>query len=95
MCADLPPVLCRGLPASPGCAIGTIVFTSAEAELLRQQGETVILCREETSADDIGGLNAAAGVLTLRGGMTSHAAVVARGMGKVAVTGVGVQGEVK
>ena len=90
-----PPILCRGLPASPGCATGKITFSCTEAEEMKSKGEKVILCREETSADDIGGLYAAAAVMTLHGGMTSHAAVVARGMGKVAVTGVGAQGEVR
>ncbi len=80
-------VLTRGLPASPGAASGEIVFTSAEAERLKHQGRRVILVRHETSPEDIHGMHAAEGILTARGGMTSHAAVVARGMGRPCVAG--------
>ncbi len=82
-------VVARGLPASPGAAVGGIVFTSDAAELRAKAGEKVILVRTETSPDDIHGLHAAQGVLTTRGGMTSHAAVVARGMGKPCIVGCG------
>ena len=82
-------VLATGLPASPGAARGEVVFTSAEAERLKGLGRKVILVRVETSPEDIGGMHAAEGVLTTRGGMTSHAAVVARGMGKPCVSGAG------
>lgn len=82
-------VLTKGLPASPGAASGKVVFTSEEAEKRAHDGESVILCRQETSPEDISGMHAAAGVLTSRGGMTSHAAVVARGMGKACVAGAG------
>ena len=78
-----------GLPASPGAATGEIVFSSDEAEELAAQGRKVILVRVETSPEDIHGMHAAEGILTTRGGMTSHAAVVARGMGKPCVCGVG------
>jgi pyruvate,orthophosphate dikinase len=78
-----------GLPASPGAASGEIVFSSEEAELLNGQGRKVILVRVETSPEDIHGMHAAEGILTTRGGMTSHAAVVARGMGKPCVSGAG------
>jgi len=77
----------KGLPASPGAATGKVVFSAEEAEKFAEQGEQVILVRPETSAEDVGGMNAAQGILTNRGGMTSHAAVVARGMGKPAVVG--------
>jgi pyruvate,orthophosphate dikinase len=77
----------RGLNASPGAASGTLVFDSDEADARAKRGEAVILAREETSADDIHGIFAARGVLTARGGMTSHAAVVTRGLGKPAVVG--------
>lgn len=77
----------QGLPASPGAASGTIVFDADRAELARDQGEKVILVREETKPEDIHGFFAAQGVLTSRGGKTSHAAVVARGMGKPCVAG--------
>ncbi len=80
-------VLTRGLPASPGAASGEIVFTSADAEKLKNQGRRVILVRHETSPEDIHGMHAAEGILTARGGMTSHAAVVARGMGRPCVAG--------
>ncbi|MGB3833896.1 MAG: pyruvate, phosphate dikinase [Mesorhizobium sp.] len=82
-------VIGAGLPASPGAATGEIVFTSDEAEDLRAQGRKVILVRVETSPEDIHGMHAAEGILTTRGGMTSHAAVVARGMGKPCVSGAG------
>ncbi|MBC6404775.1 MAG: pyruvate, phosphate dikinase [Rhodospirillales bacterium] len=79
----------RGLPASPGAASGTVVLTADEAERRAAAGEAVILCRVETSPEDIHGMHAAAGILTARGGMTSHAAVVARGMGRACVAGAG------
>src|SRR4051794_23267479 len=82
-------VIATGLPASPGAASGEIVFSSDEAELLKSQGHKVILVRVETSPEDIHGMHAAEGILTTRGGMTSHAAVVARGMGKPCVSGAG------
>ncbi len=82
-------VLTKGLPASPGAASGKIVFTADEAERLSNAGEKVLLCRQETSPEDIHGMHAATGILTSRGGMTSHAAVVARGMGKPCVAGAG------
>jgi len=80
-------VLAEGLPASPGAAAGTIVFTADRAVELTQDGGKVILVRKETSPDDIHGMAVAQGILTARGGMTSHAAVVARGMGKCCVAG--------
>ncbi len=80
-------VLARGLPASPGAVAGKVVFTAAEAEIWATRGEDVILVREETSPEDIGGMHASKGFLTARGGMTSHAAVVARQMGKTCVAG--------
>ena len=82
-------VIAKGLPASPGAAVGKIVFTANRAEELAHEDEDVILVRTETSPEDIGGMHAAAGILTSRGGMTSHAAVVARGMGKCCVAGCG------
>ncbi len=82
-------VIARGLPASPGAASGRIVFTADEAATRASDGERVILCRTETSPEDIHGMHAAAGILTTRGGMTSHAAVVARGMGRACVAGAG------
>ncbi len=82
-------IIASGLPASPGAACGEIVFSSDEAELLKTQGRKVILVRIETSPEDIHGMHAAEGILTTRGGMTSHAAVVARGMGKPCVSGAG------
>jgi pyruvate, orthophosphate dikinase len=82
-------VIATGLPASPGAASGEIVFSSDEAEVLKSQGRKVILVRVETSPEDIHGMHAAEGILTTRGGMTSHAAVVARGMGKPCVSGAG------
>ncbi len=82
-------VLTSGLPASPGAATGEIVFNPDKAEQLKNEGHTVILVRVETSPEDIHGMHAAAGILTARGGMTSHAAVVARGMGRPCVSGAG------
>lgn len=82
-------VIATGLPASPGAASGEIVFNPGEAERLKSAGRKVILVRIETSPEDILGMNAAEGILTTRGGMTSHAAVVARGMGKPCVSGAG------
>ncbi|MCZ8258865.1 MAG: pyruvate, phosphate dikinase, partial [Beijerinckiaceae bacterium] len=82
-------VLSTGLPASPGAATGAIVFTSEEAEQAVKDKRKVILVRVETSPEDIHGMHAAEGILTTRGGMTSHAAVVARGMGKPCVSGAG------
>ncbi len=82
-------VLARGLPASPGAASGKVVFSADEGESLAARGEAVILVRIETSPEDIHGMHAAKGVLTTRGGMTSHAAVVARGMGRPCVAGAG------
>ncbi len=82
-------VITRGLPASPGAVYGQVVFTSEEAEKLAAADVKVILCRQETSPEDISGMHAAAGIVTSRGGMTSHAAVVARGMGKACVSGAG------
>jgi len=82
-------VIATGLPASPGAAAGRAVFSADEAEDWVARGEKVILCRIETSPEDIGGMHAAEGILTTRGGMTSHAAVVARGMGKPCVAGAG------
>lgn len=80
-------VIATGLPASPGAATGRIVFTAEEAEEWKNRGEKVILVRNETSPEDIGGMDVSEGILTARGGMTSHAAVVARGMGKCCVAG--------
>jgi pyruvate, orthophosphate dikinase len=80
-------VLARGLPAGPGAATGRIVFHAEEAVEWKKKGERVVLCRIETSPDDIRGMEAAQGILTARGGMTSHAALVARQMGKVCVAG--------
>ena len=82
-------VIATGLPASPGAASGEIVFSSDEAARLKADGKKVILVRVETSPEDIHGMHAAEGILTTRGGMTSHAAVVARGMGKPCVSGAG------
>ena len=82
-------LLTRALPASPGAASGKIVFNADEAEALAAKGESVILVRTETSPEDIHGMHAAKGILTSRGGMTSHAAVVARGMGRPCVAGAG------
>ncbi len=82
-------VLAKGLPASPGAASGQVVFSADEAEALAAEGTNVILVRIETSPEDIHGMHAARGILTTRGGMTSHAAVVARGMGRPCVSGAG------
>jgi pyruvate,orthophosphate dikinase len=79
--------LTQGLPASPGAATGKVYFTAADAVLAAAKGEPVILVRKETSPEDIEGMNVARGILTARGGMTSHAAVVARGMGKCCIAG--------
>ncbi|KAM7467022.1 hypothetical protein LguiB_014584 [Lonicera macranthoides] len=80
-------VVATGLPASPGAAIGQVVFSAEDAEAWHAQGKSAILVRTETSPEDVGGMHAAAGILTARGGMTSHAAVVARGWGKCCVSG--------
>jgi pyruvate,orthophosphate dikinase len=82
-------IIATGLPASPGAASGAVVFNSEDAETAKKAGQKVILVRVETSPDDIHGMHAAEGILTTRGGMTSHAAVVARGMGKPCVSGAG------
>ncbi len=82
-------VLAQGLPASPGAATGQIVFFADDAEIWANNGKKVILVRVETSPEDLKGMNVAQGILTARGGMTSHAAVVARGMGKCCVSGAG------
>jgi len=82
-------VLTTGLPASPGAATGEIVLDSDKAEKMKGEGKSIILVRVETSPEDIHGMHAAAGILTARGGMTSHAAVVARGMGRPCVSGAG------
>jgi pyruvate,orthophosphate dikinase len=82
-------VIARGLPASPGAVSGAVVFTADDAQERALAGEAVILVRLETSPEDIHGMHAAQGILTARGGMTSHAAVVARGMGKACVSGAG------
>jgi len=81
-------VIAKGLPASPGAAVGQVVFNADTAEAWKEKGKKVVLVRIETSPEDIGGMDAAVGILTARGGMTSHAAVVARGMGKCCVAGV-------
>lgn len=80
-------VVAKGLPASPGAAVGKVVFYAKDAEIWAEKGEKVILVRAETSPEDIGGMHVAAGILTGTGGMTSHAAVVARGMGKCCIVG--------
>ncbi len=82
-------VIGKGLPASPGAAVGEAVFNASDAEKAREEGRRVILIRIETSPEDVGGMDAAEGILTSRGGMTSHAAVVARGWGKPCVAGCG------
>ncbi|MFU8812076.1 MAG: pyruvate, phosphate dikinase [Balneolaceae bacterium] len=87
--ADRHSILGHGLPASPGAAVGKVVFSSEKAEELAEKGEKVMLVRIETSPEDVGGMSAAQGILTSRGGMTSHAAVVARGWGKPCVAGCG------
>src|SRR5260221_14746479 len=80
-------VLAKGLPASPGAATGEVVFDADEAEALKKKGHEVILVRPETSPEDYHGMVAARAILTARGGMTSHAAVAARGMGKTCAVG--------
>ena len=80
-------MLTKGLQASPGAAVGQIVFTAQTAHDWTEDGKKVILVRTETSPEDIVGMHASQGILTARGGMTSHAAVVARGMGKCCVAG--------
>ncbi|MBI5179617.1 MAG: pyruvate, phosphate dikinase [Nitrospinae bacterium] len=82
-------VIAKGLPASPGAAVGQVVFSSPEARQLAEKKGTPILVRLETSPEDLSGMAASKGILTVRGGMTSHAAVVARGMGKCCISGVG------
>ena len=82
-------IITKGLPASPGAASGQIVFFAEDAEKWANENKTVILCRVETSPEDLRGMNVAKGILTAKGGMTSHAAVVARGMGKCCVSGAG------
>ncbi len=82
-------VIAKGLPASPGAASGRVVFNAEDADTWKNKGEKVILVRIETSPEDLGGMNASQGILTARGGMTSHAAVVARGMGKCCISGCG------
>ncbi len=82
-------VMTKGLPASPGAACGAVYFSADDAEKKAGEGEKVLLCRRETSPEDIHGMHAAQGILTSRGGMTSHAAVVARGMGRPCVAGAG------
>jgi pyruvate, orthophosphate dikinase len=79
-------VISKGLPASPGAATGRVVFSAEDAEIEAAKGEKVILVRRETSPEDLKGMYAAVGILTERGGMTSHAAVVARGMGKCCIS---------
>jgi len=86
---DKAKVIAKGLPASPGAATGKIVFFADEAQEWAEKGEPVILVRIETSPEDLAGMNVANGILTARGGMTSHAAVVARGMGKCCISGAG------
>lgn len=86
---DKAKVIAKGLPASPGAASGKIVFFADEAQEWAEKGEPVILVRIETSPEDLAGMNVANGILTARGGMTSHAAVVARGMGKCCISGAG------
>ena len=83
------PIIGKALPASPGAACGKIVFSAEEAKEWKERGEKVVLVRLETSPEDIEGMKASQGILTVRGGMTSHAAVVARGMGKCCVSGCG------
>ena len=80
-------IIATGLPASPGAASGKVTFSADDAERLKEQMQDTILVRIETSPEDIHGMHAAKGILTARGGMTSHAAVVARGMGRPCVSG--------
>ncbi|MDP2286542.1 MAG: pyruvate, phosphate dikinase, partial [Pseudohongiella sp.] len=82
-------VICRGLPAGPGAATGRIAFTAAQAEIEARKGNKVILCRSETSPDDLKGMLHSQGILTTRGGVSSHAALVARQLGKVCICGAG------
>ena len=82
-------LLAKGLPAGPGAASGQVVFTAKDAEAWRKKGKKVILVRHETSPEDVAGMDAAVGILTSTGGMTSHAAVVARGWGKCCIAGCG------
>ena len=82
-------MLAKGLPASPGAAVGEVVFSAEEAEEAAERARKVILVRPETTPEDVGGMHAAQGVLTAIRGMTSHAAVVARGMGKCCIAGCG------
>ena len=82
-------VMVKGLPAGPGAAVGKIVFTAEDAVAWDRKGEKVILLREETNPEDVEGMRAAEGILTARGGMTSHAALVARGWGKCCIVGAG------
>src|SRR5205807_9029384 len=82
-------VITKGLPASPGASVGKLAFTAEEAEERVAKGETIILVRRETEPADIGGMHVSEGILTSTGGMTSHAAVVARGMGTPCVAGAG------
>ena len=89
------PVIGKALPASPGAACGKIVFSAEDAKAWKERGEKVVLVRLETSPEDIEGMKASQGILTVRGGMTSHAAVVARGMGTCCVSGCGNDNEVK
>ncbi len=86
---DMAKVITQGLPASPGAACGQIVFHADDAQTWRRNGHRVVMVRIETSPEDLAGMNSAEGILTARGGMTSHAAVVARGMGKCCVSGAG------
>ena len=79
----------KGLPASPGAASGKIYFTAEDALAAKERGEKIVLCRQETSPEDIEGMHVSEGILTARGGRTSHAAVVARGMGTCCVAGCG------
>ncbi|MCK7533167.1 MAG: PEP-utilizing enzyme [Marinilabiliales bacterium] len=79
----------KGLPAGPGAAVGRVVFTAEDAVAWFRKGEKVILLREETNPEDVEGMRAAEGILTARGGMTSHAALVARGWGKCCIVGAG------
>src|SRR5690606_7776011 len=79
----------KGLPAGPGAAVGKMVFTAEDAVAWNRRGEKVILVREETNPEDVEGMRAAEGILTARGGMTSHAALVARGWGKCCIVGAG------
>merc|ERR1712050_39485 len=82
-------VIAKGLPASPGAAVGQVVFSADDALAWKGEGKKTIMVRMETSPEDLVGMDAAEGILTARGGMTSHAAVVARGMGKTCVSGCG------